>query len=86
MKIETILNAMIKVNNNLILVGLHHHKHLANLRQYYAFRDRMLRMGNDSEEAYYNGVNVGLELMDTTIAEKDAEIYMLTEDLEKESP
>ena len=57
MKIETILNAMMKVNNNLILVGPlhllvgpHRHKHLVNLRQYYAFRDRIIRMDKEKDQ------------------------------------
>ncbi len=49
MKIETIVNAMMRVNNNLILVGPLHKKHLANLRQYAAFRARILRIDAEKD-------------------------------------
>ena len=49
MKPETILNAMEKTHDNLVLVGPLHHKHLANLRQYHAFRSRLLRMFADKD-------------------------------------
>ena len=54
MKIETILNALMRVNNNLVLVGPLHHKHLANLRQYPAFRDRIIRMVEEKDQMIWD--------------------------------
>ena len=73
MKIETIFNAMEKANRR---------KYDARggeiyMRQYRAFRDRILRMGNDSEEAYYNGVSAGMDVREETIRQKDEEIKQL---------
>jgi hypothetical protein len=84
MKIETILNAYdISYVRYCYIPEFDESKFGRRTRQHRAFRARILRMGNDSEEAYYNGVNVGLELMDTTIAEKDAKIDKLM-DMAKE--
>ena len=77
MYLETYLNAMEKNHDQLVLVGPLHPRHLRALRQYRAFRDRILRLGNDHEEAYYHGVETGLEVRQDTIDLLKAEIARL---------
>ena len=80
MKIETILSAMVSA----LVKGkanyfLEQDEYLAEkyYRQYRAFRDRILRLGNDHEEAYYNGVSAGLDVRQETIRQKNTEIARL---------
>ena len=88
MKIETILNAMERAYERVDWIAPQPAKFE---RQYRAFRARILRMFEQYE--IYHGFHMGDVMMIETITEKDAriaelgaEVYMLTEDLEKELP
>ena len=89
MKLETMLNALeyAKYLGNLPFRGPPTNEAVTynrRLRQYRAFRARILRKGNDSEEAYYNGVSAGMDVREETIRQKDAEIEKLNARLDME--
>ena len=89
MKIETILNAYDKAYQVIIAEAggwlLLSFEHISKRkRQHTAFRARILRMGNDSEEAYYNGVSAGMDVRGETIRQKDAEIAWCKRELDLE--
>ena len=71
MYLETYLNAMEKNHDQLVLVGPLHPRHLRALRQYRAFRDRILKMDERNK---------------MRIAELEADLYLLKEWVEKPFP
>ena len=93
MKIETILNAYdISYARYCYIPEFDEPKFGRRMRQHRAFRDRILRMYHERDrqaeqvfELWTTERGIANDLRRQR-AEKDAKIYMLTEDLEKESP